>query len=344
MKLFIASKYIGCDPMYSTKLKLPSSCPPRCSGGSNQPDEPQDDLDNPMMQLLVEVALRELSDNEDGNPESSDDDESVSSEDSYVASGSRSGFVAPPLFRRPSGLTRLARLGRRIMDDRLPAGGNDSDDSSIIDVRAEDSDGSNPNLIPDFTNSFLRRQGCREVFSLDVIGTKVDVLGNGNCGFYSLIKGLILAGNQVLIDLFGYPQDDGVTMYEYVTRDINNVRRAIWNHLSEHIDDYSRHLEVTDAEVSELAWYRCGRGTVMPGLGNAIYQDNRDYSNGTERDSWFDINYHLCLPLLTSSNKPLLPTWILNSTLVYILTDAPTLPITLKLVDPSGFILPKESG
>ena len=51
---------------------------------------------------------------------------------------------------------------------------------------------------------------------MDVIGTKVDVLGNGNCGFYSLIKGLILAGNQVLIDLFGYPQDDGVTMYEYV--------------------------------------------------------------------------------------------------------------------------------
>ena len=90
-----------------------------------------------MIQLLVEVALRELSDNEDDvpslydrNPESSDDDESVSSEDSYVASGSRSGSVAPPLFRRSLRLARLARLGRRIMDDRLPAGGNESDDTN----------------------------------------------------------------------------------------------------------------------------------------------------------------------------------------------------------------------
>ena len=61
-----------------------------------------------MMRILVDVAIGELSDNEDDVPnlydrnhDSSDGDELVSSEDRYFASGSRSGSMVPPLFRCP---------------------------------------------------------------------------------------------------------------------------------------------------------------------------------------------------------------------------------------------------
>lgn len=148
---------------------------------------------------------------------------------------------------------------------------------------------------------FVQEEELQIVTTLQAIGVTVAIDPNGNCFFYALIFGMYhlqvhpyFLHNRSLADRLNNLAEE--------LRRVTNMRRDMRNFLEENIDLFTSDepliLSAQDSLLNKLRDYTTSPQVIFQTIGDRLYIDGVDFTNGCSSRFWADVNQHLPLAAL----------------------------------------------
>jgi hypothetical protein len=148
---------------------------------------------------------------------------------------------------------------------------------------------------------FVQEEQLQTVTTLQEIGVTVVMKPNGNCFFSALMYGMY--HNQVHpYFLHNRPLEDRLNNLAEQLRDVTNMRRDMRTFLEENIDLFTSDepliLSAQDSLSNKLRDYSTSPEVIFQTIGDRLYMEGVNFSNGCSSRFWADVNQHIPLAAL----------------------------------------------